>query len=242
VTRRHAGAGIRLEALHKSYAGTEVLHGVDASVEPGSFTVLNGPSGSGKTTLLNLTAGLDLPDRGAVTVGGTCVTSLDPAARARFRAEVGLVFQRSGLLGGLTGRENIEVGHCLTRRPIDAPLLDELAARLAVTDVLDTPATKVSGGQAQRLALVRALVHRPSVLFADEPTASLDEASKTEVHELLRSVAHDRGVTVLMVSHDPGAPAYADATITLVDGRVVAPTAVEEVARAPVRGWRGLFG
>ena len=229
-----------MDDVRKSYVGSEVLHGVSATVGAGSFTLLTGPSGSGKTTLLNLVAGLDVPDAGLVTVGDVEVTTLSPDARAHFRAGVGLVFQRSGLLGGLTARENIELGHIVTRHRTEEQWITELTERLGIGALLDAPATTLSGGQAQRVALARALAHRPAVVFADEPTASVDAATTAQIHDLLRSLAHKQGTTVLMVSHDAISRTYADAVITMVDGQIAEPSRATEVGLAPARR-RGPF-
>lgn len=213
-------AAISVRDVTKSHGGTVVLKGVNLAVRPGSFTVLSGPSGSGKTTLLNLVSGMDAPDSGAVIVAGIEITSLTARDRERFRAGCGHVFQRSGLLGGLTLRENIEAVHALTGQKVDPAWVLRLASRLGIVDVLDTPARRVSGGQAQRAAIVRALAHRPDFVFADEPTASLDSASKRAVHDLLSDAAAQEGMTVLMVSHDAVSHQYANDEVTLVDGHI----------------------
>lgn len=211
---------IRAEGVHKSYLGTPVLKDVSVTVAAGSLTVLTGPSGAGKTTLLNLVSTLDTADSGTITVGGTDVGGLAPRARAAFRAPYGHVFQRSGLLGGLTLRENIEAPHALTGQRVEPAWVHLLVTHLGIADLLDTRAHRVSGGQAQRASLVRALAHRPAIVFADEPTASLDTASKHLIHEMLRDIAATEGTTVLMVSHDEISAQYATATIGLLDGRV----------------------
>jgi putative ABC transport system ATP-binding protein len=211
---------IKARAVSKSYLGTTVLHDVDLDVSPGSLTVLTGPSGSGKTTLLNLVSSLDRPDAGQIAVGDVDVAGLTDKERTWFRAGHGHVFQRSGLLGGLTVRENIEAGHILTGRPVDASWVSHLIERLELSNVLDTRASRVSGGQAQRAALVRALAHRPSVVFADEPTASLDTTSTHTIHELLRDISLSEGTTTLLVSHDDISTSYATHAIRLVDGRL----------------------
>ncbi len=211
---------IKTRAVSKSYLGTTVLHVVDLDVSSGSLTVLTGPSGSGKTTLLNLVSSLDRPDVGEITVGDVDVAGLTDKERTRFRAGHGHVFQRSGLLGGLTIRENIEAGHTITGRPVDAGWVSHLIDRLEISDVLDARASRVSGGQAQRAALVRALAHRPSVVFADEPTASLDTTSTHTIHELLRDISLTEGTTTLMVSHDEISTQYATHSVRLVDGRI----------------------
>lgn len=213
-------SAVTARAVTKSYLGVEVLHGIDLGIEPGSLTLLTGPSGSGKTTLLNLLSGLDLPDSGDVTHGDHMISKMNRRERARLRAANGLVFQRSGMLGGLTIRENVEAAHCVNGRDVDAALIEHYATRLGIDDLLDAPANRVSGGQAQRAALVRSLVHQPSILFADEPTASLDTASKHLIHEVIRQAVDENGVTAVVVSHDDLSADYATHVHLLTDGRL----------------------
>lgn len=213
---------ITTRGVAKSYLGTPVLQDITIEVAAQSLTVLRGPSGSGKTTLLNLVSALDDADDGTIVVNNTDVTTLTRRARQRFRSTHGHVFQRSGLLGGLTLRENIEAPHALTGAHIDQTWFQHLAARLDISALLDARSSRVSGGQAQRAALVRSLVHRPAILFADEPTASLDTTSKHLIHDLLRDVVTREGTTVLMVSHDEISGHYATAQIGLLDGRITA--------------------
>ncbi|MFT4187576.1 MAG: ATP-binding cassette domain-containing protein [Aeromicrobium sp.] len=211
---------MRLIEVTKRYQGQTVLDRIDVSFPPGRLSLITGPSGSGKTTLLHLAAGLAVPDSGRVEVGDRAVSELSGRERARFRAGVGVAFQRSGLLGGLTARENITVGHRLTGRAVDPSWVDHLTDLLGVAAVLDLRASRLSGGQAQRVALVRALAHQPPVLFADEPTASLDSHGTDQVHELLRRLSHDHAITVLLVSHDQTAPHHADEVFALADGHL----------------------
>lgn len=211
---------ITAQGVAKSYLGVEVLHDVDLHVPAGSFSLLAGPSGSGKTTLLNLLAGLDTPDSGSIRVDDVEVTTLRGRERTRHRARHGHVFQRSGLLAGLTLRENIEAAHLLAGQAVDQTWLEHLADRLGVRTLLEVTANRVSGGQSQRAALIRSLAHRPPLLFADEPTASLDTASKHTIHEVLREVVASEGTTVLMVSHDAISLEYATEVTRLVDGTI----------------------
>ena len=206
--------------IHKSFGRTPVLKDVSFVAEPHRLTLLTGPSGSGKTTLLNVVAGLDSPDRGSVTVGGVDVTGLRAKGRVAYRAGLGLVFQRSGLLGGLTARQNVEVGHALTGRTHTPAWTRLVADRLGVTGILDQRASGLSGGQAQRVALLRALAHQPALLLADEPTAAVDTGSKHDIHNLLRWLTDEHGTTVVLVSHDAISSEYADTTVRLVDGVV----------------------
>ncbi|GAB3865421.1 ABC transporter ATP-binding protein [Nocardioides maradonensis] len=216
---------IRIEGVSKAYGTTRVLSDVSVDVEEKRLTLITGPSGSGKTTLLNLVAAIDRPDTGSVQVGDHRVTDLRGRDRSRYRAAVGLVFQRSGLLGGLTARQNIEVGHRLNRSRVDEGWLADLADRLGVAHVLDQLAAGLSGGQAQRVALLRAVAHRPELVLADEPTAAVDSEAKGAIHDLLRWLVDRHGVTVVVVSHDEISSTYADRVVRLVDGRLTTPGA-----------------
>jgi putative ABC transport system ATP-binding protein len=229
---------IEVVDVRKSFLGTEVLRGVSLAVPAGAFTLVSGPSGSGKTTLLNIACGIDVADAGQVTVAGLELGAASAAERTRFRAGNGVVFQRSGLLGGLTARQNIELGHALTRQPVESAWVRDLAERLGVAGVLDARATRLSGGEAQRVALIRALAHRPSLLFADEPTAAVDGSTKRAIHELLVGVCREEGTTVLMASHDAVSREYADQVVTLVDGRIASEPAVVLPPPERRRGWR----
>jgi putative ABC transport system ATP-binding protein len=224
--------------VHGAGAGAVIaLDGVSLSVPAGTFLAVMGPSGSGKSTLLNCAAGLEAPTGGAVTVGGTVLSGMDDDALTRFRrASIGFVFQGFNLLPYLTAYQNVELPLRLAGR------LDRTSAR-AITEALDSvglahrmdrlPA-QLSGGEQQRVAVARALVTQPSVIFADEPTGALDSTSASQVLNLLRHAVQQLGRTVVMVTHDPVAASYADSVFFLADGRIVsrmdAPDA-ESVAR-----------
>lgn len=212
---------IALAGVSKAYGATTVLTGVDLAVEAGAMTLVTGPSGSGKTSLLNLMSALDRPDAGSVTVGDLDLTRLRARDLTRYRAALGLVFQRSGLLAGLTARENILVGHRLTGARVDDGWVSSLAARLGVDRLLDRRAGALSGGQAQRVAVVRALAHRPELVLADEPTAAVDSEAKAVIHDVLRSLVDEHSTTVVVVSHDELSASYADVTVRLLDGAIL---------------------
>jgi putative ABC transport system ATP-binding protein len=195
---------------------------VSFDVAPGDLVLIGGPSGAGKSTLLKLLAGFDRPDQGTIAVAGQPLASLTDTAR--FRREVlGFVFQMHHLIAGLTAEENVEIPLIPRERRRAARVA---RARAALADVgLTEHAThrpaQLSGGERQRVALARALVGRPRLLLADEPTAALDSAAGEEVLAQLSSLCRREGVTVVLVSHDPGAPALADRTLHLRDGRLV---------------------
>nr|WP_030499916.1 ABC transporter ATP-binding protein [Micromonospora purpureochromogenes] len=203
--------------------GPPALHDVSLTVRPGECVAVLGPSGSGKSTLLNLLAALDRPDAGTVTVAGTRLEKLGEAASARFRcAHVGLVFQFFNLLDDLTVLDNVLLPAQLAGAPARAArehaasLLDSLGiARHA-----HAYPGRLSGGERQRVAVARALVNRPALLLADEPTGALDSASGEDVRRLLDEL-HRSGQTIVLVTHDLRlAEASAGRTIRLRDGRV----------------------
>jgi putative ABC transport system ATP-binding protein len=193
-----------------------------------------GPSGSGKSTLLNVAAGLDRPTSGTISLGDTDLTRLSERRLTLLRRErIGFVFQAFNLLPSLTVAQNIALPLRLDGRRPRRSTVREIAARVGLDNRLRNRPSQLSGGQQQRVAIARALITRPEVVFADEPTGALDTQTGRDVLELLRElVDHDRH-TVVMVTHDPVAAAYADQVVMLADGRVAgtldAPT-VDEVA------------
>ncbi|WP_433374604.1 ABC transporter ATP-binding protein [Actinoplanes sp. CA-142083] len=222
---------VRLESLYKTYDDTvTALDGVTASFAAGSFTAVMGPSGSGKSTLLQCAAGLDRPTAGRVFIGGTELTATDDTTMTKFRRlQVGFVFQDYNLLPSLTVEQNVVLPLRLAGRRADRRRVRSVLEQLGLGDRLDDSPEKLSGGQRQRVAVARALVTEPAVIFADEPTGALDMRSAREVLALLRAVVHEHGGTVVMVTHDPVASAYADSVLFLADGRLAgsltAPTA-----------------
>jgi len=188
----------------------------------GGFTAIMGPSGSGKSTLMHCLAGLDTLTRGHVFVGDTDLASLSDRERTILRRDrLGFVFQSFNLLPTLTAEENITLPADLAGRTPDPEWQATVVARLGLGDRLQHRPSQLSGGQQQRVAVGRALISRPDVVFADEPTGALDSKAGTELLTFLRSVVDEFGQTVVMVTHDPGAAAYADRVVFLVDGRIV---------------------
>jgi putative ABC transport system ATP-binding protein len=205
------------------------LRGVDLDVAPGRLTAVMGPSGSGKSTLMHVLAGLDRPDGGSASVAGVEVTDLDDKGLTDLRREhIGFVFQFFNLLPMLTARENILLPSEIAGGGVDKAWLGELVERMGLADRLTHRPSELSGGQQQRVAVARALVSRPTVLFADEPTGNLDSATSQEILELLRAAVDGFGQTTVMVTHDPRAAAVADRIVHLEDGRI----ARDEVVRA----------
>jgi putative ABC transport system ATP-binding protein len=210
---RHYGEGET--AVH-------ALRGVDLDIQAGRLTAVMGPSGSGKSTLMHLLAGLDRADAGEVELGGTRVTGLDDAGLTALRREhIGFVFQFFNLLPMLTARENILLPLEIAGRKVDPAWFDDLIAKVGLGDRLGHRPSEMSGGQQQRAAVARALVGRPTVVFADEPTGNLDSATSAEILDLLRTTVDTYGQTIVMVTHDPQAANIADRTIHLNDGQIV---------------------
>jgi putative ABC transport system ATP-binding protein len=211
------------------------LDGVSAALAPGSFTAIMGPSGSGKSTFLNVAAGLDRPTAGSVTLGDADLAQLSERRLTILRRErIGFVFQAFNLLPSLTVAQNIALPLRLDGRRPRRLAVREIAARVGLETRLRDRPSQLSGGQQQRVAIARALITRPEVVFADEPTGALDIRTGREVLALLREVVNEDGHTVVMVTHDPVAAAYADRVLLLADGRVAgtleAPSA-DEVAK-----------
>lgn len=220
--RRHESNSnlIVVDEVVKKFPGVTALQGVSVEVSRGALTLLKGPSGSGKTTLLNVMQGLQTPDAGAVYYDGKNISNLSKKKQEEHRAQTGQAFQRPGLLAGLSVLENIRAQHDLNRTEIDAVWTSQLCEALGVGGLMQQSAGKLSGGQAQRVALVRALAHRPEVLFADEPTSALDTQTTKDVHSVLQEAVHDSGMSVVMISHDAVSEMYADNVVTVVDGQI----------------------
>ena len=225
--RRVSGrAAVRAAGLWKVYGTGEAqviaLRGVDVSMASGRFTAIMGPSVSGKSTLMHCLAGLDTVTRGEVHIGDTAVTGLsDNGLTALRRDKVGFVFQQFNLLPTLSAEENILLPLAIAGRKPDPAWFDTVIDAIGLRDRLGHRPAQLSGGQQQRVACARAIVSRPEVIFADEPTGNLDSRSGAEVLGFLRDSVRQFGQTVVMVTHDPNAASYADRVIFLADGRVV---------------------
>jgi putative ABC transport system ATP-binding protein len=197
------------------------LDGVSIQLPAGSFTAIMGPSGSGKSTFLNVAAGLDRPDAGTVMLGDTDLARLSERRLTILRRErIGFVFQAFNLLPSLTVAQNIGLPMRLDGHRMSRSAVSEVASRVGLEQRLRRRPSQLSGGQQQRVAIARALVTRPEVVFADEPTGALDTRTGREVLALLRQIVDGDRRTVVMVTHDPAAAAWADRVILLADGRV----------------------
>jgi putative ABC transport system ATP-binding protein len=200
----------------------DALRGVSLEIASGQLTAVMGPSGSGKSTLMHILAGLDRPTGGEVTLAGESIATMGDDDLTRLRRDhIGFIFQFFNLLPMLTAAENIRLPLQLAGRKVDAGWLDELTAKVGLGDRLGHRPSELSGGQQQRVAVARALVSRPSVMFADEPTGNLDSKTGGEILGLLRESVDTFGQTTVMVTHDAHAAAIADRVLFLADGDVV---------------------
>ncbi|CAI9401086.1 ABC transporter ATP-binding protein [Nocardioides sp. T2.26MG-1] len=208
----------------RSDAAVHALRGVDLDLPSGRFTAIMGPSGSGKSTLMHCLAGLDVPTSGTVSVAGRALESMDDTALTIFRRDhVGFVFQSFNLLPMLTAGQNILLPLELAGRRVDAAARERYALVVEVLglgDRLGHRPAELSGGQQQRVAIARALVAQPDIVFADEPTGNLDSEASAEVLGFLRRSVRELGQTVVMVTHELDAAAYADDVLVIADGRI----------------------
>ncbi len=216
---------IRVRGLRKTYHVGEVdvaaLRGVDLDVPRGEFLAVIGPSGSGKSTLFHILGGLAPPTAGEIFIDGVNLLKLTENERTEMRrAKVGFVFQKYNLLPTLTARDNIALAQALagiTSPPAD---FEETLELLGIKQRLDHKPRALSGGEQQRVAIARALVNQPAILLADEPTGNLDTVNSNAVLEILRDLNKRRRQTVLMITHNPEAAAFADRIVTMRDGRI----------------------
>lgn len=225
----HAAIALRGRELHHSYGKDEVLRDVDVDVASGEIVALMGPSGSGKSTLLHLLAGLLTPTGGEVWLRDERLDALSENARADRRLRrMGFVFQFGDLVPELTLVENVELPLRLTghSRAAARRTATDLMAALGIADIADRRLNGVSGGQAQRAAVARALVHSPEIVFADEPTGSLDTLAGEQVMEALVGAARETGAAVVIVTHEMSVAAFADRDLQMRDGQILQPATV----------------
>jgi putative ABC transport system ATP-binding protein len=217
---------VRATDVRKSFGKGDTavlaLAGISLEVEANAMTAVMGPSGSGKSTLMHCLAGLDTIDSGGIEVGGTSVVGMnDKQLTALRRDRIGFVFQQFNLLPTLTAAENITLPLDIAGTKVDQAWFDEVVAGVSLGDRLQHRPAELSGGQQQRVACARALITRPDVVFADEPTGNLDSRSGAEVLSFLQRSARDLGQTVVMVTHDAVAASYANRVVFLADGLLV---------------------
>jgi putative ABC transport system ATP-binding protein len=220
-TQAAVAASSLVKVYGKGDTAVRALGGVSVAFQAGRFTAIMGPSGSGKSTLMHCLAGLDNVDGGSVQVGGTEITGLNDKDLTKLRRDrIGFVFQAFNLLPTLSAEANILLGLELAGRKPDKQWFDTIVDVLGLRDRLKHKPSELSGGQQQRVACARALVARPDVVFADEPTGNLDSRSGAEVLDFLRMSVRKLGQTVIMVTHDPVAASYADRVVLLADGHL----------------------
>jgi len=218
---------IEIRDLQKTYRVGEIdvhaLRGVNLSVERGEFLAIVGPSGSGKSTLFHILGGLTPPTSGSIHIDGRDLLGMTEAERTNLRKTgVGFVFQKYNLLPTLTASDNIEIARDIAHQkgPLD-PQFEEILGLLGLRGRLHHKPRALSGGEQQRVAIARAIVNHPALLLADEPTGNLDTANSEAVLGLLRDLNKRLGQTILMITHNPEAAAYADRIVKMRDGRVV---------------------
>ena len=226
VTTTMGTAAARAVELWKVYgegdARVEALRGISTEFARGRFTAIMGPSGSGKSTLLHCLAGLDRPTSGHVFIGDADLTSLKEKALTQLRRDrVGFVFQAFNLVPTLNAAENITLPIDIAGRDVDRPWFDTVVDTVGLRDRLGHLPGELSGGEQQRVAGARALVSRPEIVFADEPTGNLDSRSSQHLLAFLRDAVTTHGQTIVMVTHDPFAASHADRIVFLQDGQAV---------------------
>jgi putative ABC transport system ATP-binding protein len=222
----HRGEIVAAEDLHRRYgegeAAVEALDGVTVSFPEQRFAAIMGPSGSGKSTLMHNLAGLDRPTSGKVQLAGVELTELDDGQLTKLRRDkIGFIFQTFNLLPVLDAEENILLPLSIAGRSVDREWFETLVRTVGIADRLKHRPAELSGGQQQRVAVARALISRPSVVFADEPSGNLDSKATDDVLMLLRQAVDEFEQTVVMVTHDAHAASFADRLVVLADGRVV---------------------
>jgi putative ABC transport system ATP-binding protein len=216
---------IRVRGLQKTYRSGDVpvqaLRGVDLDVARGEFLAVVGPSGSGKSTLFHILGGLAPPTDGEVWIDGHELRRMTDSERTEMRQKkVGFVFQKYNLLPTLTARDNIAIARSLAGVESEPPGFDQILQQLGIAHRLTHRPRALSGGEQQRVAIARALVNQPAILLADEPTGNLDTANSDAVLGLLRNLNKSIGQTILMITHNPEAAAFADRIVTMRDGRL----------------------
>ena len=217
-----AGAIDAVKIYGKGDNAVRALDGVTVQFETGRFSAIMGPSGSGKSTLMHCVAGLDRLTDGQVYIGETYLSELNDKALTQLRRDkIGFIFQAYNLVPTLNALENMTLPLSLAGRKPDPEWLDNVLDTVGLRDRLDHRPSELSGGQQQRVAVARALMSRPSIIFADEPTGNLDSRSSHEILGFMQRAVRDLGQTIVMVTHDPIAAGYADRALFLADGRIV---------------------
>ena len=222
----HPGPVVSASDLTRRYGegetAVDALRGVSLDVPKGQLTAVMGPSGSGKSTLMHILAGLDKPTSGEVEIAGTKISRLSDSELTKLRRKhIGFIFQFFNLLPMLTAEENVVLPLSLAGEKPDKTWVDGLMQKIGLADRRKHRPSELSGGQQQRVAIGRALVSRPSIVFADEPTGNLDSKTSGEILDLLNESVHDLSQTIVMVTHDSRAAAIAKRVLFLADGKIV---------------------
>ena len=222
----HTGPAVSAKDLTRRYGegdtAVDALRGVSLEVPSGQLTAVMGPSGSGKSTLMHILAGLDQPTSGEVAIAGINISKLGDSDLTKLRRRhIGFIFQFFNLLPMLTAEENVLLPLSIAGEKPDPKWVMELLGRIGLTDRRTHRPAELSGGQQQRVAIGRALMSRPTIVFADEPTGNLDSTTSGEILELMRSSVDAYGQTTVMVTHEPRAAAIADRILFLDDGLIV---------------------
>ena len=217
---------LKCEGVRKVYGSKEnlvtALDGIDLSIEKGEFIAIVGASGSGKSTLLHVLGSVDKPTAGKVLVDGEDISKLNPTQSAIFRRrKVGLVYQFYNLIPTLTVRKNILMPLLLDKRKVNEEYYRQVVNQLGIADKLEAMPSQLSGGQQQRVVIARALIYRPAILLADEPTGNLDQKNSKEIIEMLKISNRNLEQTIVLVTHDEKIALEADRIITIEDGRIV---------------------
>jgi putative ABC transport system ATP-binding protein len=220
------GFGVELTGVSKRYASDGqaivALDSVDLSADSGELVAVTGPSGSGKSTLLHVIGAMDRPDEGVVLVGRSEVTSLSRAQQASYRRKIGFVFQRFHLLSALSVRDNVAAPLLPYRTDFDKfDRATELLHSVGLAGRERSLPSRLSGGEQQRVAIARALINEPGLLLADEPTGNLDSTTGGDIVQLILDLRRDRGMTVIVATHDPVVASRCDRVIRLRDGRII---------------------
>jgi len=239
-TAKRNGIAVHAVDLTRCYGegdtAVNALRGVSIDVPTGHLTAVMGPSGSGKSTLMHILAGLDKPTSGSVEIDGTEITTLEDTALTKLRRKhVGFIFQFFNLLPMLTARENIVLPLQISGENVDPDWFNEVVTKVHISKRLTHRPAQLSGGQQQRVAVARALITRPTVLFADEPTGNLDSKTGGEILDLLHDSVETLGQTIVMVTHDARVATIADRVLFLGDGEIVKElpeTTPEEIQKA----------
>ncbi len=229
---------IEASGVFKSYGSgesrTQALKGVDVTIDKGGFVVILGASGSGKSTLLNVLSGLERPDSGRISYGETDITALTDRELTAFRKDVvGFIFQQYYLLPNLTAEQNVRMGADLANNKNYAEVIDAVG----LGEKKKKYPSELSGGEQQRVAIARAIAKNPEVLFADEPTGALDEATGRQILDYVSKLQKERGITVVMVTHNPSIAEMADTVIKMNSGKISEISVNTERKTAYEIGW-----